>query len=168
MSADEPVEVLDPAGCVVGVVPRAEMRARRLRHRCVFVVVLSTDGQRVLAHRRADWKDIWPSRWDLAFGGVCAVGEGWDAAARRELAEETGLIGVELTWRSQAAYADAHVDELARLYSTISDGPFTFADGEVAETEWAPRQGLAAWCASRAVCPDSLAVVLAEVERWTS
>ena len=46
----------------------------------------------VLAHQRASWKDIWPSRWDLAFGGVCAVGEPWDDAASRELAEEAGIV----------------------------------------------------------------------------
>jgi 8-oxo-dGTP pyrophosphatase MutT (NUDIX family) len=83
------VEVLDERGKVVDVVPRAEMRSRNLRHRAVYVAVLA--GDRLLTHQRADWKDVWPSRWDVAFGGVCDVGETWPAAARRELAEEAGI-----------------------------------------------------------------------------
>src|SRR5690349_17836327 len=85
----ENVEVVDERGTVVAVVPRPQMRAENLRHRSVGIVVCS--GSRVLVHRRADWKDVWPSRWDVAFGGVCDVGERYTDAARRELAEEAGI-----------------------------------------------------------------------------
>src|SRR5690606_5285189 len=85
-AASEPVEVVDRNGTVVDVVDRARMRAKRLRHRCTYVAVVDA-ADRVVVHRRADWKDVWPGRWDIAFGGVVAVGETWDAAAARELAE---------------------------------------------------------------------------------
>ena len=49
----ELVDVVDEHDRVVGTVTRAEMRARRLRHRTVFVLVVSSDG-RLLAHRRSD------------------------------------------------------------------------------------------------------------------
>ena len=81
---DEPVEAVDPDGRVERIVSRREMRAGNLRHRATFVVVQNGHGD-VLVHQRARWKDIWPSRWDLAFGGVCGVGETWDVAARREV-----------------------------------------------------------------------------------
>src|SRR5918994_3168068 len=89
--SDEPVEVVGEDGAVVGIVRRAEMRARNLRHRSVGVVVRRRGDGAVLAHRRAAWKDVWPGRWDIAFGGVCAVGEAAVATAVRELAEEAGI-----------------------------------------------------------------------------
>ena len=66
------------------------MRRHRLRHRATFVVVRCSRGH-VLMHRRSDTKDLWPGRWDLAVGGVVTAGEGYDDAARRELAEEVGV-----------------------------------------------------------------------------
>ena len=40
----ELVEVVDESGAVVEVVTRAAMRARNLRHRSTFVVVVTTAG----------------------------------------------------------------------------------------------------------------------------
>ena len=50
----------------------------------------------VVVHRRADWKDVYPDYWDIAFGGVCGVGEAWLPSARRELEEEAGLVDVPI------------------------------------------------------------------------
>ena len=86
----ELVEELDEDGRVVGVVSRSEMRARNLWHRNVIVMVRRSSGALVV-HKRADWKDVFPSMWDVAFSGVPAVGESWPEAAARELAEEAGL-----------------------------------------------------------------------------
>ncbi|MCB0972291.1 MAG: hypothetical protein KDA97_12360, partial [Acidimicrobiales bacterium] len=63
----EQVEVVDLDGTVVDVVSRARMRRERLRHRCTYVVVVDSD-ERLVVHRRAEWKDVWPGRWDVAFG----------------------------------------------------------------------------------------------------
>ena len=72
--ADEPVEIIDERGTVIAVVRRAEMRAGNLRHRNIAVFVQRGDG-RLVVHQRADWKDVYPSAWDIAFGGVPGVGE---------------------------------------------------------------------------------------------
>lgn len=152
----EPVEVVAADGTVERVVPRATMRADRLRHRATFIVVI--DGaDRVAVHRRAAWKDVWPSRWDLAFGGVAGVGEPWDDAARRELREEAG-IDAPLTEVLAAAYDDADVSLLARLSIARHDGPLTFTDGEVVAHEWVPRGDVLAWITDRPHCPDGVAL----------
>lgn len=111
------------------------MRRDRLRHRCTFVVVRSTSGE-VLIHRRSDHKDLWPGRWDLSCGGVVGSGESWDAAAARELAEELGIVGVELRELLRGTYADGEVDEVARAWEVVHDGPFEFTDGEVVEARF--------------------------------
>ncbi len=156
--ADELVEVVDAEGSVLRVVRRAEMRAQRLRHRTVAIAVIGGDG-RLLVHRRDDDKDVWPSRWDLAAGGVVAVDESWDAAAGRELAEELGVNGVDLEPLGSQSYEDDDVAELSHAYLARSDGPFHFADGEVAEARFVTRAELDALRASEPFCPDSVAIV---------
>ena len=128
---DELVEVVAPDGTVVDVVTRAAMRAGNLRHRCSYIVVRS--GARVLAHQRAAWKDVWPSHWDLAFGGVMAAGEDWRDGAARELAEEAGITVApdQLMELGPLAYESDLVRVVGRVYAVESVGPFTFADGEV-------------------------------------
>ena len=143
------------------VVSRAEMRAGNLRHRSVGVAVRrGTDGA-VLAHRRAGWKDVWPGRWDIAFGGVCGVGEDEVTAARRELAEEVGIDvePADLRRLGQGSYEDGDVAAIATVFEVHHDGPFAFRDGEVEAVEWVPLDALGTWLAAHPHCPDSVALV---------
>jgi 8-oxo-dGTP pyrophosphatase MutT (NUDIX family) len=154
--AEQLVEVVDGHGEVLEVVRRADMRARRLRHRCTYVVVVDAE-ERLVVHQRAAWKDVWPSRWDVAFGGVVGVGEDWGAAALRELQEEAG-IEAGLQELGGGTYDDGDVSVLGRVYLARHDGPFTFPDGEVVASERVPLDEVEAWIASHDLCPDSLAL----------
>ena len=158
-AAAERVEIVDVTGAVERIVERAVMRRDRLRHRCTYIVVVDPDD-RLAVHRRAAWKDVWPSRWDLAFGGVVGVGEDWADAAARELAEEAGIVvpASSLTELGRGDYDDADVSVLGRVYLARSNGPFTFPDGEVAEDDRVPLADLATWLIGRAICPDSVAL----------
>jgi 8-oxo-dGTP pyrophosphatase MutT (NUDIX family) len=155
-ASEEPVEELDPLGRPVRVVSRAAMRAGNLRHRAVYVLVLDPRG-RLLAHRRADWKDVWPGRWDVAFGGVAGVGEPPAETARRELAEEAG-VAAPLERLGEGSYEDAEVRVRGDVFLARSDGPFTFPD--VVESAWVAVEELPGWLAGRALCPDSVAIAL--------
>jgi 8-oxo-dGTP pyrophosphatase MutT (NUDIX family) len=161
---DEPVEVVDEAGVVLRVVTRAEMRAGNLRHRSTYVVVRTTAGA-VVAHRRADHKDVWPGLWDLAFGGVAGVGEPWRVAACRELAEEAGVAvsPEDLVDLTAGAYADAHVALVGRAYTVVHDGPYTCPDGEVVELARVPLRLLPDWLVEHPLCPDTWALVVPAV-----
>lgn len=158
MISDELVEIVDLDERVVEIVTRAEMRRRNLAHRATYVVVFGSQGA-LLAHQRASWKDIWPSRWDLAFGGVCAVGEPWAEAAARELREEAGVVA-PLRELSNVFFASDETRVVGRLYETTCDGPFEFADGEVVDHCWVPLEDLASWTASHRLCDDTHAIVL--------
>jgi 8-oxo-dGTP pyrophosphatase MutT (NUDIX family) len=153
---DELVDHLDDDGQVLGSVTRRVMRRANLLHRAVFIVV--TDGSRVLVHQRAPWKDVWPSYWDLALGGVVGAGEDWDAAAARELVEEAGVT-VPLEPLGETRFEDGRVREIARVYRAASAGPFTFPDGEVVDSAWVDLAALDDWMQGRSVCPDSRAIV---------
>jgi isopentenyldiphosphate isomerase len=156
---DEPVEWIGDDDQVIQIVARSQMRARHLRHRCVYLAVVGSDG-RLLVHRRSPEKDLWPARWDVAAGGVMDVDEAWDDGARRELAEELGLVDVELEPVGDGRYDDSDVHLLARMYLVRSDGPFTFDDGEVTEARFVTPAELAQLRAEALFCPDSLHLVL--------
>jgi 8-oxo-dGTP pyrophosphatase MutT (NUDIX family) len=161
---DELVDVVDGDDRVIATVPRRQMRAERLRHRAVFIAVVSSAGQ-LLVHRRSDAKDLWPGRWDIGAGGVVAAGEDYDTAARRELFEEVGVDAVPVplgAGHHVGAYADADVDLVARCYRVVHDGPITFVDGEVAEARWVDRAGLDALLASEPFVPDSVKLLAPE------
>jgi 8-oxo-dGTP pyrophosphatase MutT (NUDIX family) len=156
---DELVDVVDVVDRVLGTVTRREMRAGRLRHRAVSVVVLHPDG-RVLVHQRSRDKDLWPGWWDLAVGGVVGAGESYAEAARRELAEEVGVVDSVPELIGVGAYEDADVALIGRCYRAVTEGPFRFADGEVVAAEWALVADLTRLVGERPFVPDSRQMVL--------
>lgn len=167
MAADaELVEHVSVTGKVIEVVTRAELRRRRLRHRCTYIVVVTTD-RRIVVHRRAEWKDVFPGYWDLCFGGICGVGEPWGVAAERELLEESGLAGNLLDLGPVAYEVPAPTGPIiGRVFVVVTDAIPTCPDGEVVEVALVPLADLDAWLASRPVCPDSRAVVPPVLRRW--
>ncbi|MBH5334097.1 NUDIX domain-containing protein [Streptomyces pactum] len=93
LAADELLDIVDEDDRVVGRAPRGEATARRLRHRCAFV--LARDGAgRIFVHRRTARKLVFPSRYDMFVGGVVGAGESYDRAALREAEEELGVSGL--------------------------------------------------------------------------
>jgi isopentenyldiphosphate isomerase len=159
---DELVDVVDDDDRVVATVTRREMRARRLRHRVVFIIVTSTTGE-LLVHRRSEDKDLWPGRWDIGVGGVVGAGESYEAAGQRELAEEVGVLDAAPAFVADGRYADPDVDLIARAFRVVHDGPFRFADGEVVEARWVDAAGLVALIAAEPFVPDSLTLLPMEV-----
>jgi len=98
--------------------------------------------------------------WDLAAGGVVAAGETYEAAAGRELAEELGVVAEQMECLGEDRFADDSVALIGRSYLTVHDGPFTFADGEIAEVRWVARAELTALMATERFVPDNLALLL--------
>lgn len=174
-AANEMVEVVSPDGSVIDVVTRAEMRAGNLRHRCTFCVVLAgapptrvgsgsepfrpDQNSRLWVHQRAAWKDSAPLAWDIAFGGVCGVGEGWRQSAERELEEEAGVTGVPLIDLGQARYEDEQTRIVGRAFITWWRDELTCPDGEVVAVELIRLDELKSWLLTHQVCQDSAAVL---------
>ncbi|MEE8601771.1 NUDIX domain-containing protein [Euzebya tangerina] len=164
-AAEELVEVVERDGSVVDVITRAEMRRRGARHRCTFIAVVRSSGA-VVVHQRAAWKDVSPSRWDLAFGGVCDVGEGWLESATRELEEEAGVSGVELTELGQVAFEGEGFAIVGRVYAVLYDGPVSPDDGEVVALDEIPIEALDQWIATTELVDDSPVVVPPLLVEW--
>lgn len=152
------VDVVDADDRVIDTVTRARMRTEALRHRAVYVVVRTTDGDLVV-HRRADWKDVYPGAWDVCFGGVLDAGEGWDQAAGRELAEEAG-IEAALRPLGTGTYEAEGIAINGRVYQCVHDGPYPCPDGEVVEVRVVALADVAAFLDAHPHCPDSAQLVL--------
>lgn len=158
----ELVEVVDEEGRAVAVVPRREMRARRLPHRSTYVLVFDRRG-RLFVHLRTPTKDVYPGHWDVAIGGVLVAGEGCDDGARREGLEELGVaLAPEPLFPFR--YADEATVVHGMVYRAEHDGPFRLQPEEIVRGEFLTLDAVAARAAREPFCPDGLAV-LAEYRR---
>ena len=160
---DELVEWVDVDGTVIELVTRRRMRAQNLRHRATYVAVLRAgreSGPELVVHRRADWKDVYPGYWDVAFGGVADVGEDWEQAARRELAEEAGVVDTDLHHLGSGLYDEDDGRVIGQVWVTQHDAALDCPDGEVVAVDHVPLARLDEWLSSHLVCPDSRRIVL--------
>ncbi|MFC7449783.1 NUDIX hydrolase [Rhodococcus daqingensis] len=94
---DEVVTVYDAEGAPIGTAPRSRVYAEGLWHASSGVLLRSVDGSRVYVHRRSPTKAVFAGMHDCLAGGVVDPGESPRQTAIRELAEELGVSGVELT-----------------------------------------------------------------------
>lgn len=157
-AGDELVEWIDEDGHILAVVPRSLMRSENLRHRSVGIFVQATDG-RLLVHRRSDAKDLRPGWWDVMAGGVVGAGEPDDHAARRELAEELGIVDAVVAPVGVGRWDDTDSKEICRLYRVVHDGPYRFADGEVTEARLVDADALAELRRTENFLPGSLSML---------
>ena len=155
MSSAELVDVVDAQDRVVGRASRGEVRARRLRHRATYLLVFNGRGELFIHLRTAD-KDIYPSYWDVAVGGVVGAGESYDDGARRELAEEVGIRDAV----PEALFDFAHEDERncvnGRIYRVVWDGPLVLQAEEVVRGEWLPPAAVRERITREPFCPDGV------------
>jgi isopentenyldiphosphate isomerase len=155
MSAAEPVDVVDAQDRVVGRASRAEVRARRLRHRATYLLVFNSRGELFIHLRTAD-KDVYPSHWDVAVGGVVAAGESYDDGARRELAEEVGIRDAPPQPLFDFAYEDATNQVNGRVYRVTWDGPLVLQPEEVVRGEWLLPAAVRERMRREPFCPDGV------------
>ena len=118
---DELLDVVDEQDNVVGQASRREVRRRRLLHRFSSVLCRDPAG-RLYVHRRTDDKDVYPGMYDMAAGGVLAAGETYLEAARRELAEELGVVGPELRFLFKHRYRGQENPSWSALFEVTWGG----------------------------------------------
>jgi 8-oxo-dGTP pyrophosphatase MutT (NUDIX family) len=137
LSRDEMVAVVDRDNNVIASAARADMRRQGLIHRATYILVFSSSGE-LFVQERTMIKDIFPGFYDLCTGGVVLAGEDYELSALRELEEEIGVGGAELTnlFDFYGEYAGQKV--WGRAFSCISDGPFTLQAEEVSSGRSSP------------------------------
>lgn len=158
-SAEELVDVVDAMDRVVRQATRAEMRRDNLLHRAVYIIVRDSAG-RVFIHRRTDSKDVYPGYWDVTVGGVVAAGEDYATAARRELAEEIGVVATTpLVTLFPVRYADAATQLVGMAFLARHDGPVVLQAEEIAHGEFVPVAEAERVMREVRCCPDGAQVL---------
>ncbi|WP_414080117.1 NUDIX domain-containing protein [Streptomyces sp. KN37] len=87
---DELVERVDDQGRVLGVVSRRQAVREGWLHR-VAVTVCRDESGRIVVTRRSEHLSRFPGLYEVVVGGAVGVGESYEQAAARELAEELGV-----------------------------------------------------------------------------
>ena len=163
-AGEELVDIVDYNDNVLYQCTRKEMRAKVLCHRAVFIAVVNSAGE-LLIHQRSAMKDLWPSYWDIAVGGVVAAGESYDSAALRELDEEVGVTGVPFIELGMGTYTDNMVSLVGKCFMVTYDGPLILRDGEVVATEWVSQSDLQQRLAERDFLPDSKELLMPALQK---
>lgn len=83
---DEPLNLYDDDGRVVGAAPRREAKASGRAVGAVNLLLVSRGGEVLLQRRSPDKEN--GARWDKSVGGHVGAGEDFDATAVREAGEE--------------------------------------------------------------------------------
>jgi isopentenyldiphosphate isomerase len=167
MSASELVDVVDAEDRVIGQATRADVRAQKLRHRATYILVFNSHGQ-LFVHQRTGTKDIYPSYYDVAVGGVVGAGERYDDGAQRELAEELGITGVPARPILKFQYEDPDNRVNGRVYSCSYDGPLALQAEEIAGGEWLDLDVVIERIRQQAFCPDGVEALLLYLDRLAS
>ena len=160
-SADELVDVVDEDDRVLRRATRAEMRRDNLLHRAVYILVRNARDE-IFVHRRTTTKDVYPGYWDVTVGGVVAADEGYDRAARRELAEEIGVECDVVEPLFHVRYRDASTQLIGRAYLATHDGPVRLQAEEIAHGAFVTLAEAERIIRDEPCCPDGVQVL----RRW--
>ncbi len=155
--AEEVVQIVDRQNRIIGVQPRSVMRRQALTHRASFILVFNARDEFFL-QKRTETKDIYPSYWDVAAGGVVLAGESYEESARRELAEELG-IAASLTFLFDHYYEDDNNRVWGRVFRCLHEGPFVLQTEEVASGHFIDIDEALRLSESEAFTPDGLEIL---------
>jgi isopentenyl-diphosphate delta-isomerase type 1 len=156
---DELFDVVDISDRVVGTARRGDVHANGWLHRAVHVLVCREDGA-VFLQKRSMQKDSQPGKWDSSSSGHLDSGEGYEAAAVRELEEELGIATAEVVEIGRLPASKATGNEFVRVYKTSHEGPFTLHPDEIEDGKWVSISSLRDWMETR---PEDFAPCFMEV-----
>lgn len=138
---NNPPEIWDayyPDGTLAGVdLIRGQRIPAEYRHAVAEVFVIHKDGS-ILLMQRDFRKPNYPGFWDSGAGGSVLKGEAFEAAAKRELKEETGIIAENLIEKFRVVTHDT----IYRGYVCITDvskDSVTLQEGETIDYKWVNR-----------------------------
>ena len=153
LASQEIVLVVDGENRAVAELPRHRVRSENLPHRATYIFVFDRRG-RVLVQRRTSIKDIYPSCYDLAAGGVVAAGESYEECAEREAEEELGIRDTVLEPKLDFYYEDEGNRCFGRVFTCVHEGPFALQPEEVESVAFHTVEEIAAGDVAP-VTPDS-------------
>lgn len=134
--SEELLDVVDENDRVIAIKTRGEIHARGLMHRAVHILVFNSNGELFL-QKRSMQKDENPGLWDSSAAGHVDSGENYHDCARRELAEELGVVDpVELLELFRLPASAVTGFEHCVVYRTVYDGEMALRPEEIDAGDW--------------------------------
>ncbi len=158
-SSEEIITIVDENNNETGNAARSEMREKNLIHRATYILVFNSMGD-LFVQKRTETKDIYPGHYEIAAGGVVLAGESYEISARRELQEELGIDGIQLTNLFDNFYDDGSNRVWGRIFSCVYDGPMELQAEEVESGEFMPLEAILAMMNDKPFCPDGIDILL--------
>ncbi|WP_194924410.1 NUDIX hydrolase [Catenulispora pinisilvae] len=152
---EELVYEVDENDRILRIVRRGELTDHNLRHRSIAILFRDNAG-RILVHRRAEVKRVFPKHYDMFVAGMVPAGETYDQTARREAAEEVGQRNVVLRPLGKWRYDDEPVPQWASVYTATVTGPVVPQPEEVEWFAFLTEDELEQSIAENEFCPDSV------------
>lgn len=116
---------------IVGYKSRFECHHdKSLIHRSTDVVLFNQEGK-IALQKRSSSKDLYPGYYAVTASGHVSKGEGWEAAAYRELKEEMGVEGVHLEEKGTFIVHNENETEMTMLFVGNYNGSFIYPSDEV-------------------------------------
>ncbi|MBD8614629.1 NUDIX hydrolase [Pseudomonas rhizosphaerae] len=155
----ESIAWVDESDQLLGTLPRAELRERGLIGRGTYILLFNGEGE-LCVHRRTLSKAIYPGYWDVAAGGMVQGDETYAESAARELEEELGVSGIELTAHELFLFDQPGNRVWCAVFSAVWDGPLELQPEEVLEARFIPVQQALDESTTEPYCPDSVSALL--------
>lgn len=154
----EQIAWVDEHDNLLGALVRSDLRERGLIGRGTYIMLFNSAGE-LCVHRRTLSKAIYPGYWDVAAGGMVQADESYAESAARELAEELGVSGVELTAHDHFYFEDTGNRLWCSAFSAVWDGPLKLQPEEVLEARFIPVEQVMREISEKPYCSDSLAAL---------
>ena len=154
----EQIAWVDEQDNLLGALVRSDLRERGLIGRGTYIMLFNSAGE-LCVHRRTLSKAIYPGYWDVAAGGMVQADESYAESAARELEEELGVSGVELTAHDHFFFEDTGNRLWCSAFSAVWDGPLVLQPEEVLEARFLPIDEVLREIDEKPYCPDSLAAL---------
>jgi len=151
----ERVAWVDRQDVLLGSLPRHELRERGLIGRGTFILLFNSAGE-LCVHQRTMSKALYPGYWDVAAGGMVSAAETYAESAARELAEELGVSGIELTAHERFYFEGPQNHLWCGVFSGVWDGPLQVQPEEVQRAQFMPVAEALRLSEQQPFCPDSL------------
>ncbi len=136
----EIVDIINDKDEVVGQAVKEELYQKMLPHRIVEVLISNDKGELALQLRSRN-KEGYPLYWAPTASGHMHAGEGYEAAALRELEEEAG-VSAKLEFIRKDLFEgkvfrnNKPIKKMLAWFSAMHNGPFKADSSEVEKIEF--------------------------------
>ena len=157
MGNGEIIVIVDENNSEIGTATRAEMRQQNFIHRASYILVFNSSGA-IFVQKRTKIKDIYPSYYDIAAGGVVQADETYEESAKRELKEELGITAA-LNFLFDNYYVNENNKVWGHIFSCVHDGPFILQEDEVESGEFMNIQDILSADNNKKFTPDGIEIL---------